>query len=837
MRLPEDYSYDYTRYPVDDWALVETSFSPDNMGQTETIFSVGNGYLGMRGNIEEGRDGHQHGTFVNGFHETWPIRHAEEAFGFARVGQTIVNAPDAKIVRLYVDDEPLVITEADLLSYERRLDFRTGILERDLEWRTPAGKRVAIRSQRMTSFTDRHIAVITYEVTLLDADANVTLSSQILNRQDGRDEYRANVDAPIEGFDPRKADTFVERVLQPRIKRERDGRIMLGYRCTNSAMTIAVAADHHIESADGYSTSVSLDDDLAKMAYRIHAKQGNTIRLTKVISYHTARTLPVRELADRCDRSLDSAREYGVDAILADQSSWLESYWNRVDVQVKGRSALQQAIRWNLFQLAQATARTDGGGVAAKGVTGTGYGGHYFWDGEIYVMPFLSYTSPVVARNVLRFRQKMLDAARLRAQELNVRGALFPWRTINGLESSAYYAASTAQYHIDADISFAVCQYVSATGDTDFLDRGAIDILVETARMWADLGFWRGSKRDEVFHIHGVTGPDEYTTVVNDNLYTNVMARANLGAAATAVQNIRVADPSAYEALVRRLGVSNDEVEEWSRAAHAMHIPYDDNVGIHPQDEAFLQKEIWDLEETPDGNFPLLLHYHPLVIYRFQVLKQADVVLALFLQGNEFTSEQKRADFDYYDPLTTGDSTLSAVVQSIIAAEVGYGELAMKYFRAALLVDLFDLHKNAADGVHVASTGGVWAALVNGFGGFRDHRGLFSFDPRLPAAWEGLTYKLTLRGTRIRVDLVAESITFTVEEGHEAELSVRGQVVHVREGSPITVPLTHQGARLVGGPTMDDVRGQRRSDGTLLTASIPAIALEYEVAEAPGPGD
>ena len=625
-----------------------------------------------------------------------------------------------------------------------------------------------------------------------------TLSSQILNRQDGRDEYRAKVDPIIGGFDPRKADTFADRVLQPRIKRERDGRLMLAYQTTNSAMTIAVAADHQIETDDSYAVSVSLDDDLAKIAYRVHAKQGNAIRLTKLISYHTARTVPARELADRCDRSLDSAKEYGTEAIFADQRSWLDAFWQRSDVEIAGHSALQQAVRWNLFQLAQATARTDGGGVAAKGVTGTGYGGHYFWDGEIYVMPFLSYTSPVVARNVLRFRHKMLDSARLRAQELNVSGALFPWRTINGLESSAYYAASTAQYHIDADISFAVCQYVAATGDVDFLDRGAIDILVETARMWADLGFWRGT-RDEVFHIHGVTGPDEYTTVVNDNLYTNVMARANLGAAAAAVQNIRVADPDAYDALVRRLGVDEAEAVEWERAARAMHIPFDENLGIHPQDEAFLQKEIWDIEETPDGNFPLLLHYHPLVIYRFQVLKQADVVLALFLQGNEFTAEQKRADFDYYDPLTTGDSTLSAVVQSIMAAEVGYGKLAMKYFRAALLVDLFDLHKNAADGVHVASTGGVWAALVNGFGGFRDHRGIFSFNPRLPEAWDKLTYKLTLRGTRLRVEVQRTTITFTVEEGDEAELLVRGQLVQPRAGKPVTVPLTHHGSRLVGG--------------------------------------
>jgi alpha,alpha-trehalose phosphorylase len=775
-----------------------------------------------------------HGTFINGFHETWPIRHAEEAFGFARVGQTIVNAPDAKIIRLYVDDEPLVITEAEIMGYERRLDFRLGVLSRRIEWRTPSGKRVLITSRRMTSFTDRHLGVIDYEVELLDADAAVTISSQILNRQDGRDEYRAGVTEAPGAFDPRKAETFTERVLQPRVQRRDGGHYVLGYQTTNSKMAIAVGARHSIATANEYTETGSIGDDLAKHIYRVRAEQGVPIRITKLISYHTARKVPARELVDRCDRTLDRGAEIGVAELFEQQRTWLDDYWARSDVEIAGQPELQQATRWNLFQLAQATARTDGGGVAAKGVSGSGYGGHYFWDSEIYVMPFLSYTAPIVARNVLRFRQRMLDAARSRALELNQRGALFPWRTINGLESSAYYAAGTAQYHIDADIAYALCQYVAATGDEDFLARGAIDILVETARMWEDLGFWR-TNTDDVFHIHGVTGPDEYTTVVNDNLYTNVMARANLAAAASAVDNLQVHDPESHKRLVERLGVTPAEVASWRRAAAHMHIPFDAQLGVHPQDSAFLEKELWDLEHTPDNHLPLLLHYHPLVIYRFQVLKQADVVLALYLQGDRFSTEEKLADFEYYDPLTTGDSTLSAVVQSIIASEVGYHELALRYFRSALFVDLADLHHNAADGVHVASTGGVWAGLVSGFGGFRDHNGRFAFDPRLPDGWDRLTFRLTLRGTRIRVDLTAEAIRFTVEVG-EADavvpLEVRGERLEVTPGAPLVVALDGHGARRVGAPTMQNVRGARRADGTLLTASIPTLSLDVDEEEA-----
>ncbi|PRY68473.1 alpha,alpha-trehalose phosphorylase [Glaciihabitans tibetensis] len=814
---------DRNRFPVDEWALVETDFSGDDMGRTETLFAVGNGYLGLRGNVDEGRDGHAHGTFINGFHETWPIRHAEEAFGFARVGQTIVNAPDAKIIRIYVDDEPLVLTLADLLSYERRLDFADGTLSRSLEWRTPSGKRVLIRSCRMVSFTERHLAVLEYEVTLLDADASVVISSQILNRQDGIGEYDPLKASFGKDFDPRKAESFTDRVLQPRFQRASNGRYILGFRCTNSGMTIACAADHAIETENEYVETPQIGDDLAKHVYTIRAKQGQPIKITKTLSYHTSSGVPTHELADRCDRTLNRARDAGLESIMKDQRDWLSAFWDRTDITLPGQPVLQQAVRWNLFQIAQASMRADGQGVSAKGVSGSGYGGHYFWDTEIYVLPFLTYTSPNAARNALRFRHSLLEQARSRAQELNQLGALFPWRTINGLESSAYYAAGTAQYHIDADISYALGQYVAATGDQDFLAREAIDILVETARMWADLGFWR-QNGGNVFHIHGVTGPDEYTTVVNDNLYTNIMARSNLRAAAAAVERLRAVDAEAYRKMVARVDLDESEIAEWALAADAMHIPFDKSLGIHPQDAQFLEKERWDLSQTPESHRPLLLHYHPLVIYRFQVLKQADVVLALLLQGDQFTPEEKLADFDYYDPLTTGDSTLSDVVQSIIAAEVGYDKLALKYFTSGLFVDLADLHNNAADGVHVASAGGVWTALVYGFGGMRDHGGRITLDPRLPEGWDELRFKITLQGTRLRIDVRQDEVTITVEEGDAALLYVRGVPTVATAGEPATVPLAHQGRRDGGAPSLELAEGGRRADGTVITSSIPTVA-------------
>ncbi len=823
---------DRDRFPVDEWRLVESGFSLDDVGVTETMFALGNGYLGLRGNHPEGRHAHEHGTFINGFHEVFPIRHAEQAYGFAEVGQTIINAPDAKVMRVYVDDEPLSFDDADVREYERALDMRTGVLTRHVRWVTPSGKDVVIDFDRMVSFEEKHLAVMRVTVTVLNADAPVTISCQLINRQDGEDVYGGKAPAGGKaGFDPRKAEKIHERVLQPQEYWQDGGRSALSYRVTASGMTMSLVADHLIETDNEYSARTLVESDIAKNVFRVQAKAGVPVTVTKLVSYHTSRGVPARELVDRGRRTLDRVEAEGVQVQYDRQAEWMAAFWERSDVVIGGHPDLQQATRWCLFQLAQAAARADGQGVPAKGVSGSGYSGHYFWDTEIYVLPFLIYSTPLWARNALRMRYLMLPAARKRAGQLNEAGALFPWRTINGEEASAYYAAGTAQYHINADVSFALGKYVRATGDDEFLYREGVDIAVETARLWSTLGFWRFNEdgTPEVFHIHGVTGPDEYTTVVNDNLFTNVMARYNLRFAARVVHEMAERAPVEYAAMIERLNLDPAEADAWDAAAEAMHIPYSDALGIHPQDEVFLEREVWDLDNTPDDQRPLLLHFHPLVIYRYQVLKQADVVLALYLQGNHFTDDEKLADFEYYDPLTTGDSTLSAVVQAILAAEVGYQELALKYFAQSIFVDLGDLHHNAADGVHVASAGGVWTALVAGFGGMRDHWGELSFDPRLPADWPSLSFPLHWRGTALQVTITKDALTVEAGEGDAVAFSVRGEAFEVGGGSTVTVPLKGQGPVLPGRPRLGDIGESFREDGTLLSASVPSTTTNIGI--------
>jgi len=322
---PAEDPLDRTRFPVDEWRLVESRFDSRDLGTTESVFSVGNGYLGLRGNYEESRDFESNGTFVNGFHETWPINHAEEAFGFAKVGQTIVNAPDPKIIRLYVDDEPLELSTADLVEYERSLDLADGVLRRHVVWRTPSGKRVQVDSSRMVSFTQRHLAVMTFEVTLLDGEAPLVISSQVLNRQDADRGASVEMARDAEGMDPRKAQDFQHRVLLPEGDHDEvpDGRMALRFKCAQSGMTIAMAVDHAVETTNPCRREDELNGDMVKAIYRVQARAGEPIRLTKTVAVHTAKVVPTRELLDRCARTLDRVEDEGLEQQYDDQRSWL----------------------------------------------------------------------------------------------------------------------------------------------------------------------------------------------------------------------------------------------------------------------------------------------------------------------------------------------------------------------------------------------------------------------------------------------------------------------------------------------------------------------------------
>jgi alpha,alpha-trehalose phosphorylase len=763
-------------YPIEEWRWVEKTFAPQFLSQAETIFAVANGYLGIRGAFEEGEPAYRHGTFVNGFHETWPIPYGERAFGFATTGQTMVNLPDGKIIRLYVDDEPFDLGSARILRFERALDMRAGTLDRQVLWETPAGRQLLIESRRLVSFHERHVAAISYRVTVLNARAALVLVSEFVNHP------------PVQGGedDPRLARGVSDRVLAPRRIAGAGRRVLLSYVTKNSGMGLACGMDHTLESECAFSVKSNCGEDAARVVFHIDAEPSKPVTLTKYITYHTSRTDKTDELCDRAERSLDRVVDHGFGQLLADQRAFLDDFWKRSDIQISAdRPRAQQCLRWNLFQLLQASARADHSGIPAKGLTSQTYDGHYFWDMEMYVLPFLTYTSPRLARNVLLYRYGILDKARERARAVSQKGALFSWRTISGEEASAYYAAGTAQYHINAAIAHAIAKYVDVTGDREFLYEYGAEILVETARLWFDLGFF-SERKDGRFCIHRVTGPDEYTTVVNNNTYTNLMARENLRFAADAVAELREASPDRYRALVLRTGLEPGEEADWRRAADRMYVPFDESLGIHPQDDDFLDLKRWDFAHTPPEKYPLLLHFHPLVIYRHQVIKQADVVLAMFLLGHELSLEQKKRNFDYYDQLTTGDSSLSACIQGIVAFEIGYDELGLRYLMNALLMDLGDVAGNVKDGCHIASMGGTWMGVVYGLAGLRDHGGRLSFRPHKQV--QDLRFRLAIRGQRLAVHIEGGGATYRLEEGDGLTIYHRDERLDLRPGEPVRRP-------------------------------------------------
>jgi alpha,alpha-trehalose phosphorylase len=781
----------FREYPADEWNVVEKRFHPELLAQTETLAALGNGYLGIRGCPEEGGPNAENSTLINGFYETRPIVYGEEAYGFPKTGQTILSVTDSKIIKLFVDDEPFWLPNAHLLSYDRRLNMKTGMLERKILWETPAGKQVLISSCRLVSFANRHVAAISYRVTLLNAAASLVIASEMVVPQGG---------ASTKENDPRQARMFPGPVLHHRIGYAKDCRIVLCHATEKSRLSLVCATDHVLETACRHAHKTVQSRDFGQVAFTIEAQPNSPIQLTKFMVYHTSQSASAEELCGRSEWTMDRVVAQGFSELRASQQRYMDDFWRRSDIQVTGvredrtqRSTveIQQAIRFNLFHILQASARAEDSGVPAKGLTGLAYEGHYFWDTEIYLLPFLTYTSPRIARNLLAFRYNMLDQARARARLLGHQGAMFPWRTINGEEASAYYAAGTAQYHINADIMYALRKYVQVTGDEQFMRDCGAEMLVETARLWVDLGFFSEAKGGK-FCINGVTGPDEYNTVVNNNAYTNLMARENLRCAAETTEYLRATDPDAYRALVHKTSLEPAEVEGWLRAAENMHVPHDEKLKIIPQDDGFLAKEAWDFENTPSDRYPLLLFYHPLNIYRKRVIKQADVVLAMFLLGSAFSLEEKKRNFEFYDPLTTGDSSLSSCVEAIIAAQTGNIEKAFRYGMAALLMDLADVGGNVKDGCHIASMGGTWMMLAYGFGGMRDDDGNLSFWPRRAPDENGiLRFPLSCRGQMLEVEIGLGEVKYSLREGDCLVILHESEKIQLTREHPLAVrPIT-----------------------------------------------
>jgi alpha,alpha-trehalose phosphorylase len=750
-------------FPIEPWSLTEVGVDLASLGVNESVFALANGHIGMRGTLDEGEPVVVAGTYLNGFFEERPLPYAEAGYGYPEQGQTVVNVTDGKLIRLLVGDSPLDLEYGDVISHRRTLDLRNGLLRRTTEWRSPSGRQVRVTSTRLVSLTRRSIAAIEYSVECTDdqGDLYIAVQSDLLANEDV---------STTQTGDPRAA-AAMKRPLQSEMHVGRNRHAVLVHQTRRSKLRMAAGMDHEVDIPDSATEDLEISPDLARYTLAARLPAGSKLRLVKYLAYGWSSRRSAAAVRDQVEGALATAKLAGWGRLVREQRELLDRHWDEADVEVEGDDELQQAVRVGMFHVLQAGLRAERQPIPAKGLTGDGYDGHTFWDTETYVLPVLTYTVPAAARDALLWRHSTLDKARDRARVLGQDGAAFPWRTIRGEETSGYWPAGTAAFHINADIADAVARYWWATLDEEFDRDYGTELLVETARLWASLGHFDD---DRGFRIDGVTGPDEYTAIVDNNVYTNLMAQRNMREAVAAVA--RQPDTAA------RLLVSTDEVAMWSRAADEMRVPFNKTLGVHEQSEGFTHHEEWDFEGTRPDQYPLLLHFPYFDIYRKQVIKQADLVMALHLRGDAFTLEEKIADFAYYEARTVRDSSLSAAPQAVMAAETGHLQLAHDYWGEAALTDLQNLHGNSGHGLHIASLAAGWMVAVAGFGGMRDHDGRLTFAPQLPPRIRRLAFRVVFQGRCLAVVVTGQRATYRLIYGDEPlEIAHHGETFTVTD--------------------------------------------------------
>lgn len=754
-------------FTLEPWQVSEPSLNMELLAQTESVFALANGHLGLRGNLDEGEPCAIPGTFVSSVFEARPLPYAEGGYGYPESGQTMINVTNGKLFRLLIDDEPFDVRYGDLLAHERTLDLRAGLLYRNAHWASPAGQQIKVRTVRLVSFSQRAVAAIHYEVTAVDDEARVVVQSELV----------ANEPMPPPKTDDPRVAAALESPLVAEEHSVRRGTVVLVHHTRRSGLRVAAAMSHLVQGPRGTEIDSDASPDIGRTTVTTRLRPGEKLTIVKFLGYSWSSVRSRQALHDQVTAALTGASHTGWDGLVQEQREYLDDFWDRSDVEIEGDPEIQQAVRFGMFHTLQAGARTERRAVPAKGLTGNGYDGHAFWDTEIYVLPLLIHTLPEAAANALRWRHSILPTARQRARDLNLAGAAFPWRTIDGRECSGYWPAGTAAFHINAAIADAVVRYVDATEDRAFEEQVGVELLVETARLWRSLGH---HDREARFRIVGVTGPDEYSSIADNNVYTNLMAQQNLRAAADVVER--------YPEKALELNVGDEEAATWRAAAADMYIPYDERFGVHPQADEFTDHQVWDFKRTRPDQYPLMNHFPYFDLYRKQVVKQADLVLALYLRGECFSPEEKARNFAYYERLTVRDSSLSAAVQAVVASEIGHLDLAYDYLAEAALVDLANLHDNTGDGLHIASLAGGWTVLVAGFGGMRTGNGQLRFAPRLPEGINRLSLNVLYRQRRVGLSITPEQATYTLSQGEPIEVTHHGEKV-LLGGEPITLPV------------------------------------------------
>lgn len=718
-------------------AFIEKGLNIHRLPLLETLLSIGNGYLGVRGYLEEFRyPGSVRGNYINGIYERIPMKHAEWAHGFPSQADRMPNLLDLFYITIFLDEEEVLI-DGEIEDFKWELNFEEGVNRRSYKYHTKRGKVAELHFESLVSFYRPQLRSWSLNI-LYDGDIKVIndVSFTISNMVNEKDPRTASTDIPL----VRVVDSSYESGA---------GRISL--KTINSGLVIEI----NFKDQGVFSSTGLLDDK----SLNIHFTSKGSLQITRRVKYWDS----IRK---------NKTSFISKDILYREQKDYLKDYNNKCSIDFLDNKELHRAMEFMSFHMLQSTTRDKYGNISAKGLSGEGYEGHYFWDTEIFLFPLWLLWDKNRARNLLLYRYRLLDTARARAKEMgNRKGACFSWRTISGIESSGFFPAGSAQYHINFDIAYSFIQWWLATGDIDFLANYSMEVLIETARTALEIG----SLEEDGFHIHTVTGPDEYTALVSDNYYTNKMAQYNLKWAVKLWSKLQKIRPHAWLELRDKLDVEEGEIEKMREAAQRMVFFYDEDKKIAAQDSSFLTKAPWPEENNLR---PLLLNYHPLNIYRHQILKQADTVLVQYLLGQE-RDEIIRNSFYYYEAINTHDSSLSRSISGLMASRLRDEKPSYDYFMDSVYLDVRDLHGNTRDGLHMANIGGSLLSVLKGFGGLEIKEDGLHMNPFLPQKLGRIKFRFTWKKTLLEVLLDDRDIDIRKISGPNVQIILRGEKLDI----------------------------------------------------------
>jgi alpha,alpha-trehalose phosphorylase len=756
------------------WTVEQTALDENRNQFEETIFCLGNGYIGVRGTFEEGFYGDPAkttpGTVLNGVYEYGDLNHLWARPGFPTKQHFIINQPEPFQVFVYADGERVRMDPSKTTGCRRVLEMEKGLLTREYTYTTEKGIQVHLSFERFICLDEKHTAAMRMTVTA-DRDCRVQLDS-LLNGD-------ATNSSAHEEFGSVSTDTFFNR----NHPNQEDGVTSITNTVKRSGFTISTA---QMDAMEGVEPQMSAHGDwCSSRMYDFTAQAGKTYTLTKVTCYACDRD---QEAPEAFVRNLVKEQfSKGYEALKASHCQAWKSFWANGGVDITGDDAILQGIRFAMFHLNQGAGRDGVTNISANCLTGLGYSGWTFWDTEIFMSPMFQYTEPEVARALLVYRYNILDKARERAHQMDDQGALFPWSSINGEECSWIFEAATAQYHINMDVYYAIHRYMQCTNDEAFMVDYGAEILFEISKCLAHRGSFV-KYRNNQFCINGVCGPDEYNPIVDNNLYTNWLCRKMFYYTLDNAKMLREKHPAKYKELLAKCGVDDTEMDLWQRAADNMYLPYHKGLDVYMQDDKILYKDPLDIDNLPVEKLPLLTHLHPLNLWRYQVIKQADIVLLMYLCGEDFTPEMKKKVFELYEPMTIHDSSLSAGIHSIVATEIGQSEEAYGYMKQSARMDLDNVNRNTALGVHSACMGGTWLILTGGMAGMRLYNGEHHFNPFLPEQWENYAFNLQFDGAMVRVYVDKTGVTYSLLSGDSARLFHKEQEIQLTtDKSAVTV--------------------------------------------------